>query len=210
MRLLVFGSTGGTGRELVRQALEHGHEVTAFARRPKVLRITHERLRLVQGDALDAASVERAAKGQEAVLSALGPRLIGNPTTLLSQSARVIITAMQKHGVRRLVVESSLGVGASEGHMGRFFSWIVVPLLLRHIYADKELQERVIARSALDWTIVRPAILTNRPRTGRYRVWRDVAPTPRLACISRADVADCMLSVLVNRKTYKRAINCSY
>ncbi len=209
MRLVVFGSTGGTGRELVRQALALGHEVTAFARRPEALGIVHERLRVVEGDALRQDSVEGAVEGQEAVLSALGTRNLFKPITLLSRSAELILGAMTHRGMRRLIVETSLGVGDSRGQLGPIGN-LAIRLFLARIYADKERQEAIIARSGLDWTITRPARLTNGPLTGRYRTWSGAVPGPGQVHISRADVAHLMLSVLRSTETYKRTINCSY
>jgi putative NADH-flavin reductase len=112
--------------------------------------------------------------------------------------------------VRRLIVVSSLGVGDSQGQLGLIGTWIGVGVFLARIYADKERQERIIAGSQLDWTIVRPAMLTNGPQRGNYRTWNGAAPKPTASRISRADVAHFMLSILGMTETYHRAINCSY
>jgi putative NADH-flavin reductase len=192
MRLLIFGSTGGTGRELIAQALEQGHEVTAFARDPARLGLTHLKLTIAQGDVLDYASVERAVRGQDAVVSALGTRKLGK-TDLLSSGTGNIIRAMEAAGVRRFVCESSLGVGDSRGQLGALYTYFVIPLFLRNIYADKEVQERIIRESSLDWVIVRPAVLTNGPRTRIYKAGFNNADRSIEGKISRADVADFML-----------------
>lgn len=210
MRVVVFGSTGGTGRQLVRQALALGHEVTAFARQPEALGIAHQRLRVVEGDALRQASVDCAIEGQEAVLSALGTRNLFKHITLLSRSAELIVAAMTRQAVRRLIVETSLGVGDSRGQLGLIGDWIGVKLFLARIYADKERQEAIVARSDLDWTILRPAMLTNGPLTGHCRTWSGPAPALPATRISRADVAHLMLSILNGTETFRRAINCSY
>ena len=210
MKLVVFGSTGGTGRELVRQALELGHEVTAFARHAQALGIAHERLRIFEGDALQQVSVDAAIKGQGALLSALGTRSLFTHITLFSQSAECIVGSMERQGVQRLIVESSLGVGDSRGQLGLLGTWIAVPVFLARIYADKERQESIIARSQLDWTIVRPAMLTKGSQRGNYRTWSGAAPKPSASRISRADVAHLMLSILTKTETYHRGINCSY
>ena len=210
MKVVVFGSTGGTGRELVRQALALGHEVTAFARHPQALGIAHERLRVFEGDALQQASVDAAIKGQGALLSALGTRSLFTHITLFSQSAECIVGSMERQGVQRLIVESSLGVGDSRGQLGLLGTWIAVPVFLARIYADKERQESIVTRSELDWTIVRPAMLTNGPQRRNYRTWSGATPKPSASRISRADVAHLMLSILTKAETYHRAINCSY
>jgi putative NADH-flavin reductase len=209
VRLVVFGSTGGTGRELVRQALALGHDVTAFARRPEAITIAHERLRAVRGDVLSRDSLEGAIAGQEAVLSALGTRTLFKQITLFSRSAELMVTAMKRGGPRRLIVESSLGVGDSRGQLGPIGN-LAVKLFLARIYADKERQEAIIAGTDLDWTILRPAMLTNGLLTGKYRTWSGSPPESAATRISRADVAHLMLSVLNRPETYKLAINCSY
>jgi putative NADH-flavin reductase len=210
MKVVVFGSTGGTGREIVRQALELGHEVTAFARHAQALGMVHERLRVVEGDALRQVSVEAAIEAQDAVLSALGTRSLFKYITLLSQSTELIVSAMERRGVRRLIVETSLGVGDSRGQLGLIGTWIGVGVVLARIYADKERQEKIIAARPLDWTIVRPAMLTNGSQRTIYRTWSGAAPESPASRISRADVAHLMLSILSKTETYHRAINCSY
>ncbi len=199
MKLAIFGATGGTGQELVKQSLAQGHEVTAFARTPEKLALRHERLRVVAGDVLDYAAVEQAVTGQDAVLCALGsPSLKAN--TVLSEGTQNIIQAMTAHKVRRFVCETSLGVGDSQGQPGFIFSNLVVPLFLRHVMADKEIQESYIKASSLDWVIVRPGGLTNSPRAGNYRhgLAKDISGR-----IARADVAEFMLKQ-VSDDTYLR------
>ena len=209
MKLLVFGSTGGTGRELVSQSLEQGHEVTAFARDPARVGVTHPKLMTVQGDVLDYSSVERALRGQDAVLSALGTRKLGK-SDVLSSGTRNIIRAMEAAGVRRFVCESSLGVGDSRGQMGPLYTYLVIPLFLRNIYADKEVQERLTRESALDWVIVRPAVLTNGPRTRVYQAWVGKAGGALKGKISRADVADFMLKQVKGDSYLRKTPGLSY
>ena len=125
-RVLIVGATGGTGRQLVTQALERGYAVTALVRDPSRLRVDHPQLTVIQGDVLDERSVEAAMRGQEAVLSALGHKRYFYPTRILSQGTRNILRAMETHGVQRLVCETSLGIGDSAGRMGLYYT------LLRH------------------------------------------------------------------------------
>jgi putative NADH-flavin reductase len=202
MNVLVIGATGRTGREVVTQALDHGHVVTAFARNPSDVTRQHERLKVVQGDVLTDPSVEAAVRGQDAVVSALGARTHGR-TTVLSDGTKNVVRAMEQHGVRRFVCESSLGVGDSRGQLGPLFDWVVLPLWLRHVYRDKEVQERAVRESTLDWVIVRPALLTNGPHTGVYRVGLTYTRSSLVPRISRADVADFMLKQLAD-DTYLR------
>lgn len=209
MKLLIFGATGGTGRELVAQALEQGHVVAAFARNPAALSLNHPHLRVVKGDVLDHDSVESAIKGQDAVLSALGTRVL-TKSTILSEGTKNIITAMEKLGVRRFICESSLGVGDSRGQLGFLYGYILIPLFLRNIFADKEIQERYIRQSKLDWVIVRPAVLTNGPRTEGYRSGFGVADKSIKGKISRADVADFMLKQLTDKRFVHKTPGLSY
>ncbi len=195
MKILVFGPTGGTGRALVEQALAGAHEVTAFARSPEKLEARHDRLSVVQGDALDPERVQAAMPGHEAVVSALGVTG-GSPLNVCSEAAKNIVAAMRSAGVRRLVVESAYGAGPSRrrGPYARFLR-----VSLRGLMRDKDRMEEIVQGSGLDWVIVRPPILTNGPRTGRYRVGVDLMLGwfPR---ISRADVAEFMLDVADERR----------
>ena len=203
-RVLIVGATGGTGRELVAQALERGLTVAALVRNPSKLQIEHPRLTVVQGDVLDAASLEAAMHGQEAVLCALGHKRYFHPTRILSEGTANIVRAMATHGVRRLVCETSLGIGDSAGRMGLYYSLFVIPLILPLYFWDKTRQERVIAGSEADWVIVRPAALTNGARRGRLRHGSRVGSLVWTLRVSRADVAAFMLDQLASN-TYLRA-----
>ncbi len=207
MKIVIFGSTGGTGRCLVEQALSAGHEVTAFARNPSNILIHHERLAVLQGDVLDPAKVEAAVAGQQAVVSALGVGLGGNKR-VRSRGAENIIAAMQKFGVRRLVVESSYGVGDSLADAS-FMLRLVFQTVLRSTYEDKAREDAVIRGSDLEWIVVRPAALTNAPRRGQYRVGEHL----KLGLgtkIARADVAEFMLKQLSDDAWVRRYPALSY
>ena len=250
MNVLVFGATGGTGRALVEQALQQGHMVTAFARDPSKVRVTHKNLRVARGNILDPASVEAALKGQDAALSALGApppvsavvlvallcqlfaRMAGlsgplmllvrlglpllallvaqRRTTTLSDGTKNIVRAMEALGVRRFICESSLGVGDSRGQLGQFFNYFFIPLFLRPVFADKVVQEEVIKASKLEWVIVRPAALTNGPRTGNYRSWTGPPDGQMRRRISRADTADFMLRQLAEDTYLAKTLGLSY
>ena len=204
MRILIVGSTGGTGRQLVRQALERGHQVTALARRPEKLEIQHANLRVVRGDVLDAASVDAAVTGQDAVVSALGHKRWLGPTRILSQGTANLLTAMAAHGVKRFVCETSLGVGDSFGRLGLYYTLFVIPVILPFYFWDKGRQEAIIRASAADWIIVRPGALNNGEPRGVARRGRDVGSFLWTVRISRADVAAFMLDQLTH-DTYLRA-----
>jgi putative NADH-flavin reductase len=209
MKLVIFGATGGTGRELVKQALEQGHSVTAYARTPaKLDDIEHANLQVIQGDVLDPEVVERAVAGQDAVLSAIGAG--AERTTIREDGTRNIIAAMEKTGVQRLICQSSLGVGDSRANLSFFTKYIIVLVFLRHPFGDHERQEAVVKKSSLNWTIVRPPHLRDGPRTGTYR--HGFATTDRKieGYISRADVADFMLRQLTDDTYHHQAPGVSY
>ena len=200
MKVLIIGATGGTGRILLEKAVEQGHQVTALARDPSAVAPRDHRPRVLRGNVLDPDAVEAAVAGQDAVLSALGTRST-KPTTLFSESTRNVISAMDKHGARRLVCITGIGVGDSKGHVGFLYDKIIRPFVVKNVYEDKERQERAIRQSDLDWVIVRPARLTDEPAKGEYRVYLGGSYTAKT--ISRADVAAFMLAQLTD-DTYVR------
>src|SRR2546425_10698597 len=146
-RILIVGATGGTGRQLVTQALERGYTVTALVRDPSKLQIGHPQLKVIQGNVLDESSVGIAMCGQDAVLSALGHKRYFYPTRILSEGTRNILQAMETHGVPRLICETSLGIGDSAGRLGLYFTLVVIPMILPFYFWDKTRQEQLIAGS---------------------------------------------------------------
>ena len=188
MNLAIFGATGGTGRPLVEQALAAGHHVTVLVRTPASLSMQHERLRVVPGDARQADQVAAVVAGQDAVLSALGPHERG-PVDLCTVAMTTILAAMERHGVRRLVALSAYGARDSHDRtLYTFMLWRMQKEKMR----DKERMEELIARSAVDWTLVRPSFLTNGPQTGTYHSGTDRRMTVT-SHIARANVAAFML-----------------
>jgi putative NADH-flavin reductase len=188
------GATGGTGRQLIQQALERGYAVTALVRDPSRLQVEHQQLKVVQGDVLDYDSVEGAVRGQEAVISALGHKRFFYPTRILSKGTGNLLRAMQAHGVPRFVCETSLGIGDSAARMGLYYTLFVIPVILPFYYWDKTRQERLIAASTPEWIIVRPGVLSNAGRRGKYRHGPQIGNFVLTVRISRADVADFMLN----------------
>ncbi|VEP13025.1 Glycerol-3-phosphate acyltransferase PlsX [Hyella patelloides LEGE 07179] len=192
MRVLICGATGNIGRLTVNQALSAGHEVTALARSPQKLD-NQSNLNKAQGDVRDAASIEAAMVGQEAVITVFGAPLNWSTVTsvpdLCTTGTRNIISAMKQQEVKRLICMTGIGAGDSREH-GRFvFDNLILPLLLGRIYADKNRQEREVMQSNLDWTIVRPAELTDESETDDYRVLTDLKGQ-KAKTIARTNVAD--------------------
>ena len=167
MRILIVGASGALGRELVAQALARGHRVTALVRVPERFELRHPNLTVVAGDVLDPAAVEAAVAGQEAVISALGHKRWMIPTDILSTGTANVLAAMARHGVRRFVCVTSLGVGDSWWRMGLYYTLFVLPVILQFYFWDKHRQEKIVRASGLDWTIVRPGALTHGRARGR-------------------------------------------
>ncbi len=210
MNILVIGATGGTGRELVRQALDQGHAVTAFARNPADVKLNDERLTVVQGNVLDADSVDRAVRGKDAVLSALGHKRWFIPTSILSEGTKNIVRAMERHGVKRLICETSLGVGDSRFRLGLYYTLFVIPFIVFFYFRDKKRQEQCIKESSLEWVIVRPGQLTNGKKRGIYRHGKGIGNYVLTVRISRADVADFMLKQLIDNSSTKQTPAVAY
>jgi putative NADH-flavin reductase len=199
MKIVIFGAAGATGRILVERALAHGYEVTAFDRNTAALKVEHPKLTLVQGDIFNPSQVEEAIAGQDIVVSVLGVRP-GVTIPVCSKGTEHIIAAMQKQGVKRFICQSAFAVAALDGEW-REIPWMV-PILpffpkVKAMFEDKVIQEQEIRQSNLDWIIVRPATLTDGPRTGEYKVGDPLSMGPR-AKISRADVADFLLKQVSN------------
>ena len=182
MKLIVFGATGRTGQHVWRSALERGHEVTAFARSPhKIERVAG--LCGAQGDVLDADSVADAVAGHDAVIVALGSTGLRDRTTLAT-GTRNVLDGMTRHGIERVVVLSAAGVGESRGQVS-LLARVLFSTLLRNILADHTAQEALVRASALDWTLVRAAILHDGPAANDVTATN----TGKMHRIARADLA---------------------
>lgn len=186
MQIAVFGATGGTGQQVVQQALAAGHSVTALVRDPSRLAAQDERLTVVEGDVLDRAKVDETVSGADAVIVSLG-NTSNNPDYIVSRGTEVIVDSMTAAGKpMRLIVVSSLGVGESRDQVPFAFKMLMNTVLKKAI-DDKERQEALVKASGFDWIIVRPGGLTNGPATGSYKAGVDVKLTA--GQVSRADVA---------------------
>ena len=192
MNVIVFGATGDTGRWIIRRAVQEGHDVTAFVRDPGRMRVVHDRVKVVRGDVLDAASVDGAVAGQNAVLSALGSSA-RNPAPVLSTGVRHILDAMERHHVRRIVALSAAGaLGESAGFLFGNLGLRIFRMWLPEVYGAHRKMLEELQRRGVDWIAVRAVLLTNAPPKGRYRV--AIEGIPRWGFrISRPDVAEFMV-----------------
>jgi putative NADH-flavin reductase len=208
---MVFGATGGTGAQLLIQALDAGHDVTVIARNPS--RVTPKErngLTVLGGDVLDPGAWQAAIDGHDAVLSCLGSTDRKHPTTIYSQGTANIISAMEKCSSRRLVCLSSAGLEIPPGQPlpQRLVTRLVIQRLYRHGYADMAEMERIVPTSDTEWTIIRPPMLTNGPRTGQYRTATNThLANPR--SIPRADLAHYMLNHIDDKHTWKAIVEIS-
>ncbi|QEO14506.1 SDR family oxidoreductase [Agromyces intestinalis] len=202
--IALFGATGKTGRRVLDRALAAGYDVRALVRTPAKLDVTNDRLTVIQGDVTDTDAVERTIAGSDAVLSLFG-QVKGSPRTLQTDGTRVIVAAMQRHGVRRLVTLSGGGLHA-DGDRPKAPDRIMrglLKLLAGHVLADAEGHLAVLEASDLDWTVVRGPRLLETPGTGAYRVGRVGVDTGMQ--ISRDDLADFILTQ-VDDRTYVRRL----
>lgn len=199
-RVLVFGATGGTGSQIVRQSLSQGHKVTAFVRNPDKLQISDDNLNVIKGDVLDAKAVEKAIEDHDVVLSALGSKPFKKP--ICAKAIMNIISAMKKP--QKLIVESAYGSGDS--HKGIYAK--ILCFMLKTVMNDKNEMEEVILKGDVDSLIVRPTILTNGLKTSRYRVGNvKVKGFPK---ISRADVADFMTKSIIGNQHNNSILTITY
>jgi putative NADH-flavin reductase len=204
MKLLILGATGGIGLELIKQATERSHQVTALVRAPERLKEFGDRIGVIRGDVLNGPDLGRALEGHDAVLSGFGPRvpISKADATLLRRFAGALAGAMLHAKTRRVVVVS----------VALLFKDSIVPpaylfgrLFFRDLIADASGMEDVFQKSGLEWTIVRPPQLTDKPRTGNYRIREDHLPRFGFK-ISRADVADFMIRIVENRNSIGKIV----
>lgn len=208
MNVIIIGATGTVGRLAVREMLDAGHRVTAFARAPEALDLHHDALTCVAGDARDADSVAAAIAGHDAVVVTLGSGM-ARKSDIRSAGTLNVIRGMQQHGVRRLICQSTLGAHESWANLNFFWKRIMFGLLLRPVFLDHELQEMLVRASGLDWTIVRPSAFTDGAATGAFK--EDVPPTERRLSlkIPRADLARFLARQLSDLRYLHRAVGIS-
>ena len=209
MKIVVFGASGGTGLEVVKQALEAGHVLIAFVRTPSKMDIQHPNLTLFQGDVMDASAVEKAIAGQEAVISTIGPTRPPVPH-MMQTAAKNIVAAMKKHGVRRILSTTGAGVRQPEDQPKRMDRLIgsLLNLLTKDVVLDSAANVKWIQSSDLDWTIVRFPRLNNGAHTGKYRV--GYVDKDSSTQFSRADGADFILKELVEKMCLRKLPLVSY
>ena len=188
MKVIVFGATGNVGQLAVEELLKAGHDVTAFARNPRKPDVTNSRLTTFAGDALNGKDVLEAVAGHDAVVITLGAGM-SRKSIVRSKGTLNVINAMQAHGVRRLICQSTLGAHESWSNLNFWWKRVMFGAILKPVFKDHELQEDLVRASGLDWTIVRPSAFSNGPATDAFK--ENFPPSDRKLSlkISRADIA---------------------
>ncbi|MFI7634992.1 NAD(P)-dependent oxidoreductase [Nonomuraea sp. NPDC049400] len=207
MKLVIFGANGPTGRLATVQALAEGHTVTAVTRHPQAFPISDPALHVAKADALDPEAVDRAVAGHDAVISTLGVPYGDEAITTFSESAKNITAAMTAHGIRRLVCVTSTGVPMKPPPGETLiYRKVVVPALLRMgrpLYEDAGRMEQVVARTDLDWTIIRPSGLFEGPAVTDYTV----GPPQMIGRFtSRRDLADALIREAVEDRNVRSIV----
>ena len=210
MKLLIIGGTGRTGQELIKQALEQGHHLTALVRNPGRVKVEHANLKVIKGNVLDPREVREVMAGQDAVLSALGHKRFFIKTSILSEGTRNIIHAMEEHHVNRFICITSLGINDSRFKLGLYYTLFVIPVIVFFYFRDKAKQEKIIQNSPLAWTIVRPGQFTNGKKTGKYKHGANLGSYILTKMISRADVAHFMLGQLSDDTYLRKTVGITY
>ncbi|WP_434400816.1 SDR family oxidoreductase [Planococcus sp. 11815] len=201
MKIIVFGATGSVGRSVVKQALEQGFEVTAFVRTPDKLKVTGEKLMVVQGDAFHVEQVAAAIAGHDAVVSCLGSNQGMKKSADLQTMAKNIVAGMQQHGVKRIVYTASAGINDElPGIGGKLMMGVLKQVLIDHRAAVDAIQE-----AGLTYTIVRPMGLTNDSFSGQYRESEESVPS-KSKTIPRADVAHFIVKALGNAEYENKSV----
>lgn len=204
MKIAIFGSTGGTGKEIVKQALEQGHEITALVRDPQKLSSSDKRVSIIKGDVLNKDDVLKVLQGNDAVLVALGVKPPSN-AKVVGPGTKNIIGAMKASNVKRLIVESAMFMDDTV-RKNSFLISLLTKTFMKGLYTDKLVQEAAIRESDLEWVIVRPVGLANGPKMETYRFGENLKLKGLFPMISRADVANFMLKQLSSDTNLHKAV----
>ncbi|MBT8449145.1 MAG: SDR family oxidoreductase [Gammaproteobacteria bacterium] len=196
-RIVIIGGNSGIGLETTKLALTRGHQVTVVSRDPSNLNLSHKNLKTQSGNILSAQSMQSVLAKHDVVISAIGLPAGSSNVTLFSKGIQNVISAMQLHQINRLLTISAIGAGDSKNHGGLWFDWFLQPFVLTSDIDDKTRQEEIIKATKLDFTIIRPAILTDKSASNRYRVIQDYRGI-ETGKIARADVALFLIASIEN------------
>ena len=191
MKIAVIGATRGIGLAVVKASLHAGYKVTILVKNPKDVTLSHINLNVIQGDATEYDSVAKVVEGQDVICDCLGTTKVTQKITLFSRSAENLRRSMRSDQL--LIAVTGIGSGDSKGHGGFLYDKLFMPLVLKRMYADKDVQENTIRTGISKWIIVRPGFLTNGNLTGSYRALTNLDGVSG-GKISREDVADFIVS----------------
>jgi len=208
MKVIILGATGQLGRHVTQHALDAGHEVTAFARNPKALELTHEALTHHAGDAYDPQQVAEAVAGHDAVIVTLGSGK-SRKNLLRSTGTKNVIDAMHQHGIKRLICQTTLGCQETWDQLNFYWKRIMFGAVLKPIFKDHEEQERLVEVSGLDWTIVRPSAFTDDPGVGELRVGFSPTEGGLRFTVTKSEVASLLVDQLERRTNLHEAVSIS-
>jgi putative NADH-flavin reductase len=208
MKVLIFGASGYSGKEILKQALAQQHEVTVLTRSKSSITLNNPNLTVVEGNVLDAKTVNAVLQGQDAVIQCLGigGKGDGKPTTFISDATKIIVAEMEKKQVKRLIAMSNVGAGNSRAFQPWFFNKIILPYFLnwlKVIIDDKNVMEPTIANSTLDWTIVRCPNITEKAAKNKVTATLD-GKNLKLS-ITNVDTANFILQQLTDKIFSKQA-----
>ncbi|WP_428664298.1 NAD(P)-dependent oxidoreductase [Runella sp.] len=209
-KIIVFGATGGTGKSVVEQALEAGYEVTVVVRNPEAFTLKHPQLKILKGDVFKTITFEIAIAGQDAVVSCLGIQK-RETTTVYSEGVGNIIKVMQREKVKRIICLSAgaVVVPSKASFIMKFMTKNFLQRLFGHLYSDMLEMEKILSKTDLNWTVIRPPWLRDSKHTGNYRISIN-EPLDNPSKLSRADLADYIIKHLTDEKTFKSMVEISY
>ena len=204
-RIVIIGGNRGIGLETAKLAIERGHQVTIVSRNPSNVNLSHSNLNTQSGSILSAQSMQSVLAEHDVVISAIGLPAGSSNVTLFSKGIQNVISAMQLHQINRLLTISAIGAGDSKGHGGWWFDWFLQPFVLTSDINDKTRQEELVKATELNFTIIRPAILTEQPARNRYRVIQDYRGI-ETGKIARADVALFLIASIENSLYIRKTV----
>lgn len=208
MKLTIFGATGTIGSLAVKRALALGFEVTAFARAPQKLDLTHHNLTLESGDVYNYSEVSNAVKKCDAVIICLGSSKLSGDVR--SKGTDNIIKAMQQHQVRRLICQSTLGIGKSRENLNFYWKYLMFGFILRKVYKDHVIQEKIVNQSSLDWTVVRPAAFIDKKADSPIKVGFSNLEKKLSLTVARQDVAEFLIDQVTSKRYLQQSPGISY
>lgn len=216
MRILILGATGRTGKHLLSEALKNGHVVHVLVRDKSKIHYNSEQLIIFEGLPTDRIALKNAMTGCEAILSALNISRTSDfpwaklrtPKTFLSDTIKLVAEIAEEEKIKRIVVCSAWGVNETKKDIPWWFRWFIDNSNIGVAYRNHELQESILQKTALNYTLIRPVGLTNFNKEENIRVSINNHPKPKLI-ISRKSVAGFMLKVLNEDLFIKQTVTIS-